>query len=81
MADRAGWNFKACRVLLTEERGGRVTVRVDVKPLHADWNGTHRILVRTIQAPGPLESIDDVYAALLELLAEPPLPSGHTLDG
>lgn len=79
---RARSNYKQVRVTLTESRDlsrpgrVRVDVRVMVKPLEAEWNVKHTILVTSAEDLAPLASLDEVYAALLEFLAAPPLP-GH----
>lgn len=82
MAQKARSNYKQVRVTLTEqrdvERPGRVrvSVRVAVKPLNDEWQMRHTILVTEAADLAPLASLEDVYAALLEFLAAPPLP-GH----
>lgn len=79
---RAASNYKQVRVTLTEsrdvERPGRVRcdVRVMVKPLNTEWHMRHTILVTSAADLAPLATLEDVYAALLEFLAAPPLP-GH----
>lgn len=82
MAPRAKSAYKQVRVTLTEERDVRhpgrvaVSVRVLVKPLEAEWQMRHTILVTRAEDLSPLATLEDVYAALLEFLAAPPLP-GH----
>lgn len=77
-------NYKQVRVTLTEERcvgrPGRVniSVRVLVKPAEAEWTARHTVLVTRAHDLPPLATLDEVYAALLEVLAAPPLPEGHT---
>lgn len=79
---KAQSNYKQIRVTLTEERclgkPGRVNVnvRVMVKPQNVEWNMRHTVLITQAQDLAPLASLDEVYAALLEVLAAPPLP-GH----
>lgn len=79
---KAASNYKQVRVTLTEmrdvQRPGRVrvAVRVMVKPLNAEWHMRHTILVSEAADLAPLATLEDVYAALLEFLAAPPLP-GH----
>lgn len=79
---RATSNYKQVRVTLTESRDVRrpgrvrVDVRIMVKPLQAEWHQRHTILVTSAEDLAPLASLDEVYAALLEFLAAPPLP-GH----
>lgn len=75
-------NYRQVRVTLTEQRDlqrpGRRTVgiRVMVKPQNAEWHNRHTVLVTQADDLEPLDSLDAVYAALLEFLAAPPLP-GH----
>lgn len=79
---RAQSNYKQVRVTLTEERDlqhpgrVRVNVRVMVKPQASEWNVKHTILVTSADNLPPLATLDEVYGALLEILAAPPLP-GH----
>lgn len=79
---KAKSNYKQVRVTLTEQRDlehpGRVAVgvRVLVKPLDAEWSERHVVLSTTARDLAPLASLNEVYAALLEFLAAPPLP-GH----
>lgn len=79
---KAKSNYKQVRITLTEsrdtQRPGRVQVgvRVMVKPLNDEWNMRHTILSTTAEDLAPLASLNEVYAALLEFLAAPPLP-GH----
>lgn len=79
---KAQSNYKQVRVTLTEQRDvchpGRVMVgvRVYVKPLAAQWTEKDCILVTSAHDLTPLASLDEVYAALLEFIASPPLP-GH----
>lgn len=82
MPPKARSNYKQVRVTLTESamrsKTGRVRVdvRIMVKPLDAEWNMRHTVLVTSAEDLSPLASLDEVYAALLEVLASPPLP-GH----
>lgn len=75
-------NYKQVRVTLTEERDLKrphrvaVSVRVLVKPLSAEWNERHVVLTTRAEDLAPLASLTEVYEALLEFLASPPLP-GH----
>lgn len=77
--------YRQARITLTEERDrdhpGRVrlTLRVMVKPLQAEWNMRQTVLHVHAQNQAPLSDLNAVYGALLELLAQPPLP-GH-IDG
>lgn len=79
---RAKSNYKQVRVTLTEQRDtchpGRVRVscRVMVKPLEAEWTLRHTVLHADHHDLSALADMDAVYAALLEFLACPPLP-GH----
>lgn len=79
---RAVSNYKQVRLTLTEEHGrdksGRVnlTLRVMVKPLEAEWNMRHTVIVDRRTDMDPLSDMGAVFAALLEFLAAPPLP-GH----
>lgn len=79
---KARSNYKQVRVTLTEgpmrSKPGRVRidVRVMVKPLEAEWNQRHTMLICSADDLAPLASMDEVYAAILETLAAPPLP-GH----
>lgn len=79
---KARSRYKQVRITLTESndvsRPGRVRcdVRVMVKPLDAEWNMRQTILVASADDLAPLATLDDVYAAILETLAAPPLP-GH----
>lgn len=82
MTMKAASNYRQVRVTLTEQRDvlrpGKVVVgvRVMVKPQNAEWHAKQTILVTTAEGLEPLESLEAVYAALLEVLAAPPLP-GH----
>lgn len=75
-------NYKQIRVTLTEQRDVgrpgrvRVGVRIMVKPQNTEWNMRHTVLVTEAEDLAPLASLNEVYAALLEVLASPPLP-GH----
>lgn len=75
-------NYKQVRITLTEQRDtehpGRVmvSVRVMVKPQNTEWNMRHTVLVSSARDLSPLSDMDAVYAAILEVLACPPLP-GH----
>lgn len=75
-------NYKQVRLTLTEQRcvgkPGRVNigVRVMVKPQNAEWHQRHTVLITEARDLAPLASLNEVYAALLEVLAAPPLP-GH----
>lgn len=79
---RATSNYKQVRITLTESRDVRhagrvrVDVRVMVKPQNAEWNMKHTVLVSSAEDLSPLSDMDAVYAAILEVLACPPLP-GH----
>lgn len=79
---RARSNYKQVRVTLTEQTDvchpGRVMVgvRVSVKPLHEEWSVRHCVLTTSAHDLVPLATMDEVYAALLEFIAAPPLP-GH----
>lgn len=79
---KATSNYKQVRVTLTEQRSpGRpdlvdISVRIMVKPQNAEWHQRHTMLVTEARQLQPLASLDEVYAALLEVLAAPPLP-GH----
>lgn len=81
---RAASNYKQVRVTLTEQRDTRhpgrvmVSVRVLVKPLNVEWHERHTILTTSAGDLSPLATLDEVYAALLEVLAHPPLPEVHT---
>lgn len=44
MAQRARSIYRQIRFTVTEEAGGSVTVRVMVKPLHADWSMKDTVL-------------------------------------
>lgn len=82
MPPRARSNYKQVRITLTEQRDvahpGRVavSVRVSVKPLNEEWTFRHVVLTTTAADLAPLATLQEVYAALLEVLAAPPLP-GH----
>jgi len=79
---KARSNYKQVRVTLTEQRDtehpGRVmvSVRVHVKPLEVQWHEQHVVLTTTARDLPPLATLNEVYGALLEVLAAPPLP-GH----
>lgn len=79
---KAASRYKQVRVTLTESRDVdrpgrvRVDVRVMVKPLNTEWHMRHTVLVTSAQDLAPLATLEDVYAAILEFLAAPPLP-GH----
>lgn len=47
-----------------------------VKPQNAEWNMKHTVLVTSAEGLNPLASLNEVYEAVLEVLAAPPLP-GH----
>lgn len=85
MSSRAQSNYKQVRVTLTEQRDVRrpgrvrVDVRVMVKPQNSEWHMKHTVLITSAEDLAPLATLDEVYAALLEVLASPPLP-GHTTD-
>lgn len=82
MAAKAASNYKQVRITLTEQRDVehpgrvRVDVRVMVKPQNTEWNMRHTVLVSSAADLAPLGTMEDVYAAILEVLACPPLP-GH----
>lgn len=75
--------YKQVRITLTEERAWNkphlrnVSVRVMVKPLEAEWTMRHTVLVTRAEDQPPLETLDAVYEALLEVLSNPPLPESH----
>lgn len=79
-------HYKQVRVTLTEELDRRhpgrvrVSVRVLVKPLQAQWSERHLVLTTTAEDLPALATLDEVYGALLEVLAHPPLPEIHTAD-
>lgn len=72
--------YKQVRITLTEERDwanpGRsvVSVRILVKPLLAKWTEKCTVLAVSKRNQAPLDDMSQVYASLLELLAEQPLP-------
>lgn len=77
---RAASIYKQVRVTLTEQRDPRfagrvvVSVRVMVKPVNVEWSERHTVLTTSAGNLPPLATLDEVYAALLETLAHPPLP-------
>lgn len=83
---KAQSRYKQVRVTLTEEIDRahpgrvRVSVRVLVKPLEAAWSERHCVLTTSATDLPPLATLDEVYGALLEILAHPPLPEAHTED-
>lgn len=82
MAVRAASKYKQVRITLTESAmsrkpgRSRLMIRVMVKPVEAQWSERDTILSTFADDLAPLATLDDVYAAILEFLAAPPLP-GH----
>lgn len=82
MSKASASRYKQVRITLTESamraKPGRcrVDVRVMVKPVDAEWTVRHTVLVTSADDLAPLATLEDVYAAVLEFLAAPPLP-GH----
>lgn len=74
---RAVSNYKQCRITLTEEAGGHVTVRVLVKPLAADWSTKQLVLSRRMSHVPAIQSTTDMYRLLIAFLSEEPLPDSH----
>lgn len=63
------------RLLLTEERGGRVTVRLHIKPVDAQWHVMHVIDTTVLRNAGePLQSMEDVVVAMQTYLDGLTLP-------
>lgn len=81
---RAASRYKQVRITLTEEQClskphlRNIGVRVMVKPLEADWTMRHTILQTYLRAQPPLDTLDSVYEAILEFLADPALPESQT---
>lgn len=73
-APRAASNYKQVRLQFTEERGGRVSVSLYVKPLGHEWS-EHQCLRRwSTQVAEPLDTFEDVLSLLVRLLDEDLLP-------
>lgn len=75
---RAVSNYRQVRLTFTLETTGRASYSVYAKGLNQAWD-EHQCLVRDqVQVSGPLVTSEDVYAALMVILAEQTLPESHT---
>lgn len=71
---RAASHYKQVRLQFTEERGGRVSCALYVKPLGMEWS-EHQCLRRwTSTVAEPLETFEDVLSLLVRLLDQDLLP-------
>lgn len=74
---KARSNYNQVRAVLTLEAGSRISLRVQVKPYHAQWDEhtvVHRSSVRVLRLPqSEEETIAYLGRALLQLV-ELPLP-------
>lgn len=70
--------YRQVRLTFTQEVGGRLSYSIGAKGLNDQWD-QHTVLIRdSVVYPGPLDSTEDVVAALMSILAEQFLPQGHT---
>lgn len=71
---RAASRYKQVRLQLTEEAGGRVSVSLYVKPLHAEWTQQNCVRRWSARVSEPLDTFEDVLSLLIRLLDEDLLP-------
>lgn len=67
-------NYRQIQATLTEERGGRFTLRVMVKPVGAQWNRRHVVSHQHFRMSDPPDSLHGA----LEVLGRALLGGGRT---
>lgn len=77
-ARRAVSNYRQVRLTFTQEVSGRCSYSIMAKALNAQWDQGTVLIRDSVTVPGPLESTEHVLRALLVILEEQFLPSGHT---
>lgn len=74
---RALSRYRQVRLTFTQEIGGRCSYSIYAKGLQDGWN-EHQVLVRdVVTINAPLNSTEDVVAALIIVLEEQLLPESH----
>lgn len=73
---RAVSNYKACRVFLTEEASGHVTIRVAVKPVDQEWHIMHALVSHRYLPARRLADTREVLLEIADFLQQDLLPPG-----
>lgn len=71
---RAQSRYRQVRMTVTEEHGGRVTVRIMVKPVNESWTFKHTVWVHTFTQTDPSVHWVDLVATAHEVVLAEVLP-------
>ena len=74
MTARAQSHYRQVRLTVTEEQGGRITARVMVKPLAADWSMKHVVWHHSWRTTRPLTHWTHLVASGLHQILGERLP-------
>lgn len=71
---RAASNYRQVRLTITEEQGGRITARVLVKPLAADWSMKHVVWHHSWRTTRAMGHWSALVASALHMIVGEQLP-------